>query len=313
MILNEPPDLLTCLQFCLSVQKSLLYFYEQEAQDTREIDLERRVSALKSTIEHNFSDTAVACHILKQPDIPEPPASAQNELYIVPNIDSLDKRQQFQLVDNMAAHPNRIYIGMISWQAISHTDAARDLDPQDTLSSSVKLQDWLKHRFWLSFYERPEPIPPSPIHHESTIKPYSSIDSQVTCKPAIQRYILDIMVHLRMHRMLNITKGGGVHTNSLRDLVQLAKLISYNKANKQFVTPEHIKIACQWYLPVHLELVRDSSMDVSVLYGSKPDMVDGFLERIAQLKLAQSSMAHNPLFLETLIVRDVLKRVIPPV
>lgn len=312
MTRDELPDLFTCLEFCLSVQKNLLYFYEQESQEANEIDIERRVNALKSTIEHNFSESAVVCRVTKQILPIEPGNSDQLEIHIIPKIDSLDRDQQNLLVKNMNGNPHRIYIGMIAWKSISHNNVARDLDTRDTLSSSVKLRDWLKHRFWLSFSERPEPIPPSPMQSKSQVENYLSIDGHVTCKPAIRRYILDIMVHLRMHRMLDITKGGGVHTGSLEDVVQLAKLLSYKKYNKNFVIPEHVKLACQWYFPSHLELVRDSSMDVSVLYGSKPEMVDGFLDKIAQLKLAQSSMAHNPLFLEALIVRDVLKRVVPP-
>lgn len=312
MAKHEQPDLVTCLRFCLSAEKNLLYFYEQESNEPNEIDVERRASALKNMIEHNFSQSAVACRVMRQIPTQEADTQAHREVNIVPKIDSLDRAQQKDLVVDMAAHPHRVYIGMVPWKAVTHNSGARDLLPKDILASSIKLQDWLKHRFWLSFSESPELITPSPTQLETPVEPFRDFGAHVTCRPVIRRYVLDIMVHLRMHRMLDITKGGGVHAGSLNDVVQLAKLLSFDRFNKNFVTPEHVKLACQWYFPLHLELVRDSSMDVSVLYGSKPDMVDGFLDKIAQLKLAQSSMAHYPLFLEALIVRDVLKKVVPP-
>lgn len=304
------PDLSTCLGFCLSARKNLLYFYRKSPADDGEIDVERQANAVKSLVEHKFSLNKIVCRVCSR--ILEPRDNTEEdctEICILTGIETLDRHEQARLVRTTAHNRNLVLIAMIPWESRMES-SARDLDVDETLRSNVNLRDWLKHRFWLACYDLHQGLTiPSPLEVED----FKTIDPQVSCKHSIRRYILDIVVHLRMHRLLDTTKGGGAHTGSLNDVVALAKLLSYHKFNKRFVTPDHVKMACVWYFPLHLELIRNASMDISVLYGSKPDMVDGFLEKISQLKVAQSNMAQNPLFLETLIVKDVLKRVVPPV
>lgn len=309
MAVGRLPDLSTSLEFCLSAKKNLLFFYKKGPNEDAELDVERQANAVKSLVEHKFSKDSIVCRVAKRTFEPGDDHSANTEICILTGIETLDQHQQARLVEEMTRCKNLVVIAMIPWETHSQ-DSARDLDVDQALKSAVSLRDWLRHRFWLACYDvhTGHSIP-----RPTEVEPFTSIDSQVSCKDSIRRYILDILIHLRMHRMLDITKGGGAHTGSLHDIVALAKLLSYYKFAKRFVTPEHVKTACVWYFPLHLELVRNSSMDISILYGSKPGMVDGFLQKIAQLKAAQSDMAHNPLFLETLIVKDVLRKVVPPV
>ncbi|QLL30596.1 hypothetical protein HG536_0A04140 [Torulaspora globosa] len=303
------PDLSTCLEFCLSAKKNLLFFYGKGPDKYGEIDVERQANAVKSLVEHRFSLNKITCRVTNQVAQRNEQQLSGTEICIFTGMETLDEHEQARLVQITAHNQNLVLIAMVPWESRIE-DGARNLDADKTLRSSINLRDWLKHRFWLACYDlhRSHSIP-SPIE----IEDFKAIDAQVCCKHLIRRYILDIIVHIRMHRLLDITKGGGAHTGSLHDIEALAKLISYYKFAKKFVTPDHVKMACIWYFPLHLELVRNASMDISVLYGSRPDMVDGFLEKIAQLKVAQSNMAQNPLFLETLVVKDVLKKVVPPV
>ena len=64
---------------------------------------------------------------------------------------------------------------------------------------------------------------------------------------------------------------------------------------------------------MHLELVQRSSMDSSLLYGSDPNLVDEMLEKLAKIKCEEVNEFENPLFLESLVVKNVLSKVVPPV
>lgn len=329
MSVEKLPDLSSCLKYCIIAKKNLIYFYKkQENNDSgnANIDIERQANIIKNTIERGYMDDGIKCSVMKK--IPEEEElesftdkGAHNiEILIIPNVESLDDQAQIRLVQ-MMTQGHRLFIGMISWEDEQPGNESkgkdnkippRDMEVNKVLTSHITVRDWLKHRFWIACFE--------PDQNEVvTIKPNNTGDAlnitymDVNVHPSVRRYILDIMIHLRMHRLVDITKGGGVHTGSLKDVIILSKLISMDKFKKSFVTPEHVKMACTWYFPMHLELVRSSAMDVTVLYGSKPNLVDGILEKIAHLKLTESNHLQNPLFLETLVVKDVIKKVVPPV
>ena len=54
-------------------------------------------------------------------------------------------------------------------------------------------------------------------------------------------------------------------------------------------------------------------MDSSLLYGSDPNLVDEMLEKLAKIKHEEVDEFKNPLFLESLVVKNVLSKVVPPV
>lgn len=327
MSVEKLPDLSSCLKYCITAKKNLIYFYKKQENDVNgnaNIDTERQANIIKNTIERGYMDDGIKCSVVKK--IPEEELESSTdkgppniEILIIPNIDSLDDDAQIRLVQ-MMTQGHRLFIGMISWEGEQgtqnkdddHKTTPRDIDINKVLASHITLRDWLKHRFWIACFE-PNQNEVVATKTNNTGDALNITYMDVNVHPSVRRYILDIMVHLRMHRLVDITKGGGVHTGSLKDVITLSKLISMDKFKKSFVTPEHVKMACTWYFPMHLELVRSSSMDVTVLYGSKPNLVDGILEKIAHLKLIKSNDLQNPLFLETLAVKDVIKKVVPPV
>ncbi|AQZ16224.1 MTC2 (YKL098W) [Zygosaccharomyces parabailii] len=320
---NKLPDFSSCLKFMIAARKHLLYFYRKQGSDdaaNADIDVERQANILKSLVERSYMHEGVSCYVLKS--IPQeglPTYADQTymalEIVIVPQVHTLSREEQNTLVRMMVAsqqsRPTRLFIGMISWDV----DRERKMngDVEAALSSRITLEDWLKHKFWLACYEPFENELVSPMR-ESTPEPLKNIRyTEVHANRSIHRYILDVMIHLRMHRLVDTTKGGGVHTGSSADVLELSQMIAIYKYKRQFVTPDHVKQACIWYFPMHLELLTSSLMDTSVMYGSKPELVDGLLSRIAEVKLKESVELENPLFLETLVVRDVLKKVVPPV
>lgn len=317
------PDFSSCLRFMISARKHLVYFYRKQGSDdaaNADIDVERQANILKSLVERSYLHEGVSCYLLKR--IPEeglPTYTDQTymslEIVIVPQVDTLSKEEQNTLVRMMVAskqsRPVRLFIGMICWDVEHEQDMNGDAEA--AMCSRITLEDWLKHKFWLACYEPYESELVSPLR-EDTPDPLKHVQyTDIHANRSIHRYILDVMIHLRMHRLVDTTKGGGIHTRSSADVLELSQLIALHKYKRKFVTPDHVKLACLWYFPMHLELLTSSLMDTSVLYGSRPELVDGLLQRISELKLRQSVELENPLFLERLVVLDVLKKVVPPV
>lgn len=173
--------------------------------------------------------------------------------------------------------------------------------------------DWLLHKFWICCSgvipgTAPPNLVPSLESEETPTPTPTPTNIETHINHNIIQYIKDIMVHLRIHRLVVQGKGGGIHTNTLTDLILLSQCIAQDISQRNFVVPEDIKLACKWYLPWHLQ-VRDltSLGDASLLYGSRPQFVEQYQAAIVATTAANNSSV------EQLIVRDVLKRIVPPV
>nr|CAI6684921.1 CIC_HP1_G0030220.mRNA.1.CDS.1 [Saccharomyces cerevisiae] len=273
------------------------------------------------------------------------------EIVIIPDINSLLQPDQAKLVKIMRdctvaiekAQSTRIFIGVVHWNnPVQPSGAAKDGDEAGKpapktrifLPTSFRMGAWLKHKFWfacappyLDFESSTESSintrannsigmaeeeKQEPESKRSIILNEEANLNDVFVGSTVRRYILDIMVHLRTHRLTYNAKAGGVYTNSLDDVVLLSRLIGLH-SGKMFVSPSHVKEASRWYFPMHLELVQRSSMDSSLLYGSDPNLVDEMLEKLAKIKCDEVNEFENPLFLESLVVKNVLSKVVPPV
>lgn len=120
------------------------------------------------------------------------------------------------------------------------------------------------------------------------------------------------MVHIRTHRLAFNARGGGVHKNSYSDTILLSKFIAI-RDNKKFVTPQHVRLAAMWYFPSQLSIIDDSMKDNSILYGSKPELVRELMKRVVYVRNKKLVEMDNPLFMEALIVRNAIKKIVPPV
>lgn len=323
MAIGKLPDFVLCLKFMMAAKKHLIYFYsmqESENPASKQMEIEHQENILKNTVKKLYLHEGVTCYVLNK--IPHEGLPTYNdqtymglEIIIIPQVDMLTKDEQNVLVRMMAAsqvtRPVRLFIGMISWDMTKEGSMSDNVEV--ALSSRITLEDWLKHKFWLACYGPFEDASMPPLTATPSKSQREVQYSDVNANRSIHRYILDVMIHLRMHKFVDTTKGGGIHTGSLGDVLKLSQLIALYRFNKKFVTPEHVKMACIWYFPLHLEILKSSPIDPSVLYGSRPELVDGLLKCIADVKLSQSIESENPLFLETLVVQDVLKKVVPPV
>ncbi|AGO10425.1 AaceriABL031Wp [[Ashbya] aceris (nom. inval.)] len=132
-----------------------------------------------------------------------------------------------------------------------------------------------------------------------------------TVHPAVHRYVLDILIHIRMHRLLDHSQAGGASSSSADDVLDLCQwLCSVNHPTKTFVTPDDVQQACAWYFPMHLDVIRLPQQESSVLYGTSMKVAEDLLSGLHTF-LKKTETAHNPLLLETLIVQDVLNKVVP--
>ncbi|XBW36996.1 hypothetical protein QEN19_002576 [Hanseniaspora menglaensis] len=168
----------------------------------------------------------------------------------------------------------------------------------------------------------------------------------------LKQYILDIVVHLRMHRFSIQGKSGGISSISLNDMMQLSILlaITYELLIKisdckedssnieddmnvedeedTVVTPDIVKIASRWYFPFKLQLTykrknnlktKNFRKDYSVQFGSDKKIVDELISNLYDLSLKKQngfgigSKEDICLFyVELLVVDEVLKKVSPP-
>lgn len=300
MSVDRLPNFSTSLNYCINAKKNLIYIHKKQSDSN--FDTIRQSNIIKNTIDRRYRNDGVNCHIVEElpkdsSSWPDATSSAL-KIVVIPNVAQCDKDQQVKMVKMIKAAQNEgtinLFVGVIQW------------DPEEDEKTIIGLRDWLKHRFWIACF--------APNEQEIlTIGPAKNLSyREVHCGPMIRRYILDVMVHLRMHRFVDITKGGGIPTSALNDVIVLSQLVSIDKFEKKFLTPEHVKVACLWYFPLHIELLKGSAMDTTVLYGSRPQMVDDFLEKLYKLGQSESSKIDNPLFLETLIVQDVLSKIVPP-
>ncbi|AAS50740.2 ABL031Wp [Eremothecium gossypii ATCC 10895] len=134
-----------------------------------------------------------------------------------------------------------------------------------------------------------------------------------TVHPAVHRYVLDVLVHIRMHRLLDHSQAGGASSSSAEDVLDLCRwLCSANHPEKTFVTPDDVQQACAWYFPMHLDVIRLPQQEASVLYGTSMKFAEDLLIGLRTF-LKKTGTVDNPLLLETLIVQEVLGKVVPAI
>ena len=234
-----------------------------------------------------------------------------------------------------------IFIGIVDWVAPSDEDTISNSGTNNkVITQCLKIDPWLRNKLWCSCrmpdfdMESPKSLQ---VSSESSISDEGeevgkkgearetesdnfkglNIDkirkslAGVHLESSLRRYVLDIMVHLRMHRLIYHGKGGGVGTDALADVLLLAKFISLDLGNP-YVTPREIKKACRWYFPMHLILISKPSQDTTLLYGSKLSLVQDFVNSIVRVAEIKSGDMETPLFLESLVTDNVLSKVIPP-
>lgn len=259
------------------------------------------------------------------------------EIFIIPEINRLTNKEQRILAKCMRYSTlndiKRIFIGIVEWKHWSdenQNDRSR-VAYQEILKSPIIISDWLRNKFWIAchspkvesldsslssgYYSENESTPDDFIANDLLENEYRSIWSklpQVHMESSLQRYLLDVMVHLRTHRLTYHAKGGGAHSNSVKDISMLSKLMSLD-SNKMFVTPRELKQAMFWYYPIHIVIINHISMDSSILYGSKIKLVEEFLNKVGKVKEIKTEEFENPFFIESLVIKDVINKVVPPV
>jgi len=238
--------------------------------------------------------------------------------------------------------PVQIFIGIVPWSV----DTPEQLDgnvtkPHKTvLKPSITVMDWLKHKFWIAGSMPDESlnlehrnIPGTTVSNDNTAttdvddddddedadipETIESIQikndfSEVHIEPSVRRYILDIMIHLRMHRLAYHSKGGGIIRDALDSMILLCKLYSYDQG-KNYVTPNVVKQMSFIYFPMHLVLINSARRDPSRLYGSDYKLIQEFLDNVSKVKMEMSAKLDNPLFLEYLVVENTINKIVPAI
>lgn len=161
---------------------------------------------------------------------------------------------------------------------------------------------YLRHQFWFACGE-------DMGQWQDSVVAESIVDS-VYMHHSIRRYILDLIVHLRMHRLSKPNQGGGAHSRSLSDMTLLCKWIALTSGSS-FITPDMVQTACERYFPWHLQLIESSKEDPSVMYGSQEELVDELINRFDTFAIKMAQEYKNPLFKQLCIVQSVMKDIIP--
>ncbi|EDO15566.1 hypothetical protein Kpol_1042p27 [Vanderwaltozyma polyspora DSM 70294] len=339
---EELMDFEMALRFSVVTNKSFICFVNKEIEVTPQVVVKQAVERILSDLDgleievlDSFLDTKCnnktksedcKIKITIVPNLNNLTAEKQNVLskYLRDNSNDIQgprvkRNPKFQTTDltNDKTEKNNtkyIVIGIVLYENKNEDENEDEEERLDKKSNVLTINDWLRNKFWLGCMA---PVDESIEIVESIIYSMKDLEKYdtVVIKPVIKRYIEDIIVHLRMHNITYKPKGGGIQPDALHDIVALSQLISImsSKYNKQlwFVTPDYIKIASMFYFPSHLRIVSDSSMDVSVAYGSKSHLVDEFLEKLNKVKFLARSQ--NPLFIESLVVKDVLTKIIPAI
>ncbi|KAI5819546.1 hypothetical protein BZA77DRAFT_385204 [Pyronema omphalodes] len=109
----------------------------------------------------------------------------------------------------------------------------------------------------------------------SVVDTLRALAQDVVMDTEIRRYLLDIIVFLRMHRAV---KGGVVATGTA-DLEWLAKCLAPMHA-LDFVTPALVALAVFKVYNHRIELVQRTEDERSILWGSDPKEVEAYLKQV---------------------------------
>ncbi|CCF57971.1 hypothetical protein KAFR_0D03230 [Kazachstania africana CBS 2517] len=332
---NALMDFETCLRYSVETKKSFICLVRR----VRDLNEEGLVQGIQKSIERLYKNDFVACSVLKDIVTSKPIFGDQEITFnIIPNLNLLSNEEQLDLTRRMRRNEMpfekqlkfQLYMGIVFWDHTSAEDSDIQSNIENDLVRSIfQVENTLRQKFWLccslsqftnegysdgssGYASEWESLYDEPVISEKTQEKSSAKLEDVYVQSSIRRYILDIMVHIRMHRLAYNAKGGGAHTRSLADVLLLSKLISRD-CKRAFVTPKEVKAAAVWYFPMHICLISRASMDTSILYGSRKELVQQFLEKIVQVKNIKQRELNNPLFLEYLVVKDVLTKIVPPI
>ncbi|SCU92269.1 LAFA_0F09186g1_1 [Lachancea sp. 'fantastica'] len=174
----------------------------------------------------------------------------------------------------------------------------------------TQMTAYLKRQFWFAC-QNPRPKDLVKLSEEELPQLRSAI-GKIHIHPSIRRYILDIIVHLRVHRFAKQASGGGCSANALRDMLELCQTLALAQ-ERSFVVPELVKQAAHWYFPFHIELIQDPRHEISLQFGSDPDLVAQVLTKLQDFSLQRSQESNYPLYFQHMVLRDVLRVIVPPI
>lgn len=224
----------------------------------------------------------------------------QEQVLLLPNLDMTRPLQQDKLAKFLQE--------MRSRSSPSYFTAIATVSP--TFVPYVHITSYLKRQFWFAC-AGPCTDDLLDLHLES-LPPLRAALGQVHVQHSIRRYVLDIIIHLRVHRFSNQSSGGGCSTHALRDMLELCQTLALDN-KRTFVIPDVVKTASQWYFPFHLELVQDPSHEISLQFGSNPDLVAQLIGKLQNFSLHRSEKTQYPLYFQYMVVRDVLNLVVPAI
>ncbi|AET41215.1 Mtc2p Ecym_7389 [Eremothecium cymbalariae DBVPG len=227
------------------------------------------------------------------------------EVIVLPHMDKLPPLKQNRLA-KWLLHLKREYPNIICVATLKPVleDAAA------AGGSRFPLSGYLKSKFWFATAE-----PTKAVSKETLLLTSPQDCHRITIHSSIRRYVLDIVVFLRMHRLANQSLSGGASTKSLDDILQLTQWLvatgsgSASSKPRTFANPDVVQQACLWYFPMHMELIKDPQNDTSVMYGSEPRFVEELI--VGLREFTRRAGTGNPLVMETLVVKDVLNKVVP--
>ncbi|SCW02492.1 LAFE_0F07624g1_1 [Lachancea fermentati] len=198
----------------------------------------------------------------------------------------------------------------------------RALDPTPffiaiaTVSSSFvphrHMTAYLKRQFWFACAE-PQPGSQDVLSiDEASLARYRAALAEVFVHPSVRRYVLDLIIHIRVHRLAKQATGGGCSTNALKDMLAVCQVLALLQG-KSFVIPDIVKTASMWYFPFHIDLIEDPADEISLQYGSDPALVADLVHKLQNFSLSKSVETNYPLYFQFMVLRDVLSNVIPAI
>ncbi|SCU94733.1 LADA_0G10748g1_1 [Lachancea dasiensis] len=218
---------------------------------------------------------------------------------ILPNIDKILILQQDKLakyLQTMASQKTAFFTAIAT--------VSLDFSPYANMTA------YLKRQFWFACGEpRIQDLVELSLQE---LAPLREALAQIHVQPSIRRYILDVVVHLRVHRFAKQATGGGCSSRALGDMLDLCQTLALAQ-ERQFVVPDLVRLAAQWYFPFHIELIQDPSHEISLQFGSDPDIVAQVLYKLQDFSIQRAEKTKYPLYFQYMVLRDVLHRVVPPI
>lgn len=213
-------------------------------------------------------------------------AQADRGCFVVEDL--RDSKFQAALVREMRRYPKRIYIALV-----------RD---------DTKMDLWLKHRFWLACVAGAGTGAGAALPRDQKSEPRDLAPVHVA--PALRRYLLDVLVHVRTHRLADRARAGGVDSHVPQHVLDLARCLarsSARRASALYTTPATLRSSMLYTLPWHVLTALPDANDAPTATLCEALR----LARLADSK-AETPSGPDSLWLPTLVVRDSIRHVVPP-